>query len=407
LVLIALPEWAGAYEATFGIGAGVGYESNIFQAGTAVPDAVYSLAPSLRLGHETQRLEATLDYRPVAELYNSNGSANGVDQIVSFTSDYQITQRTEVSLNERFGYVQNLQRLDQPDSPTEVEIGRAQTTQNRANAALRHALTPRTSVNFAVNHLYQDSTRDNFAPLATLIGIVDLSHALTRADNVGIGASYTYTSFGDESEDDLDLTARRSNSVNLYLAWSRDWDRKWRTSLRVGPAWVSSTRRLVLNGFSPSGTPLSTDLSLDSTNVTAFGAASITRYWRTGEATLNYQRSLSAVSTIGTDSTIDALFGHVNWDFADKWSLDGRAGWNQRVSLAAEQQGGAASTFSPKITQYSFFARVTRAISEQLGVGLTFRYLRQDATGVNSSRNSFDNYIVNVVARYQFEPLRP
>lgn len=387
--------------------AGVGYESNISRTSDPVPDAVYTIAPRLKLGHATERLDAVLDYRPVAELFHLNPGANGVDQILDFRSTYQLTPRSELSVQERFGYVRYLRRFDVVNQPTEVDVGLARTTINRADMRFRHLLTPRASFTLAASHYFRDSTRRSDPPVATLIGSADLNYLLTRSDNVGVGLSYTYTSIADLDSGDISLDARRTNSLNLFLTWSRDWNRKWRTLIRLGPAWVRSTRRLTI-GFSPiTGPPISLDQSLESQNVTAFGDIAISRFWSRGEVSLSYLRSLSAVSNVGSDSTIDAVFANFRWEPSEKWRLRSRAGWNRRISIAGDQSNAPIANLAPEITQFSFTASLLRRLSKRLGLDLEFRYQRQESKGFSRSRNSFDNYQVTLGARYEFAPLRP
>ena len=412
LLLVALPGWAGAYEAQFGLRASVGYESNIaLRTFIEVPDAVYRISPTLRLRHQTGRLDARLDYRPVGEIFHQNPGANGADQLLAFVSTYDITQRSSLTLRDDFGYVRNIQQLNSiqaPGQPDLLQIGLRRTTVNRASASLRHVLTPRTSFAFAAQHLYRDSANDNDSALETLIGSANANYLLTRQDTVGLGASYTYTSLGDANSRDLDLEARRTNSLNIFAVWAREWNRKWRTSLQIGPAWVRSTRRLTINQTPPIGGPPMTvlDQRIVNDSVTAFGRASITRFWRTGEVTLNYQRSLSAVNTVGTDSTIDALFGFLRWEPNEEWDFTLRAGWNQRVSIAAQSIGNVLGV-DTGITQYSANLNLKRRLTRRMSVGLLFRFLRQEPRDIRSGIRGFTNYQVSLGARYDFAPLRP
>ncbi|MBW2507152.1 MAG: hypothetical protein JRE81_00835 [Deltaproteobacteria bacterium] len=234
---------AGAIDIDLSMTTTSGYDDNIFRTEKdKKDDATFRFGPTVRFRDETSKLNYRVSYNPVYEKFVSWTDADAWSHFANGAVDYQLSDRTLVSLSENFRFAQSLNRgplMTQSDAAgndlefaPDSEVQRDDIYLNTASAAVFHNFTAHTKGEFTVSHNFFDSERKNTSKNNTVSGFANVMHALTARDQLGLGAGTTWQRFeGVRGQPQTDTFIFR-----ITGSWIHNFGQDTELTVKAGPA---------------------------------------------------------------------------------------------------------------------------------------------------------------------------
>lgn len=202
LVLVGFAGAARAVDVDLSMSSSVGYDNNIFRTDKDTKDdATFRFGPAIRVRDETSKLSYNVSYNPVYEKFVTWTDADAWAHFAHGALDYQLGDRTLMSLSENFRFAQSLNQgplvPNQDSTGTDIEfvpdtdVQREDVYLNTAKAILTHNFTAHTQGEFTIKHDYFNSQRNNTSTNNSLSGFANVMTSLTSRDQVGFGGGTT------------------------------------------------------------------------------------------------------------------------------------------------------------------------------------------------------------------------
>jgi hypothetical protein len=255
VILVGFAGVAGAVDVDLSMTTTSGYDNNVFRTEKdKKDDASFRFGPSVRFRDETSKLNYRVSYNPVYEKFASWTDADAWSHFANGALDYQLSDRTLVSLSENFRFAQSLNRgplITQSDAAgndldfaPDSEVQRDDIYLNTASAAVFHNFTAHTKGEFTVSHNFFDSERKNTSKNNMVSGFANVMHALTARDQLGLGGGTTWQRFeGVRGQPQTDTFIFR-----LTGSWIHNFGQDTELTLRAGPAVIYTDQNTAKTG---------------------------------------------------------------------------------------------------------------------------------------------------------------
>jgi len=250
LILVGIAGIAKAVDLDLSLTTTSGYDNNIFRTNKDTDDDVsFRFGPTARIRDETSKLSYNVSYNPVYEKFVTWTEADEWSHFANAALDYQLSDRTLLSLSENFRFAQSLNRgplVAQTDASgndidfvPNTEVRRDDVYLNTASASVFHNFTAHTVGEFTVSHHFFDSERKNTSKNNSLSGFANVMHALTSRDQVGLGGGATWQRFdGVRGQPQTDTYIFR-----LTGSWIHNFGQDTELSLQGGPAVIYTDQK--------------------------------------------------------------------------------------------------------------------------------------------------------------------
>jgi hypothetical protein len=243
LILVGFAGVANATDLDLSLTTTAGYDDNIFRTDkNTKDDASFRFGPTVRIRDETSKASYNVSYNPVYEKFVSWTEADEWSHFANGALDYQLSDRTLVSLSENFRFAQSLNRgpltaqRDATGSDIEfvpnTEIRREDVYLNTASASVFHNFTAHTQGEFTVSHNFYDSDERNTSKNNVVSGFANVMHTLSARDQVGLGGGATWQRFdGVRGQPQTDTFIFRVTG-----SWIHNFGQDTELTLQGGPA---------------------------------------------------------------------------------------------------------------------------------------------------------------------------
>ncbi|TDI97678.1 MAG: hypothetical protein E2O73_10910 [Deltaproteobacteria bacterium] len=282
------------------------YESNVlYRKNNEQSDLITRVVPKLRLDLEGDRGHARVWGRLDSRMYQDVTDLDAVDQFFGWDVDQRLSPRFSVYSEGRLAYVEHL-------DPVEEGFGDGRPDQRRlqAQAGLRYALTPASSLSASFGYLELDFSFADIEPAngrrdsESRWGALSYVRNLSPRDQILASLSYQETDFSSVGSGLVGLASETDETLAGSIGWSRAWSPAWTTRFTAG------LRRL------ESETEAADDRTLG-----LVGGVELTRTFERGSLSLSYERESRPSSGLG--STLDT----------DNFEASYRAQLSERLSL--------------------------------------------------------------------------
>jgi hypothetical protein len=242
-ILVGIAGVATAVDLDLSMTTTAGYDDNIFRTDNDTKDdASFRFGPTVRVRDETSKASYNVSYNPVYEKFTSWTEADEWSHFANGALDYQLSDRTLLSLTENFRFAQSLNRgplIAQTDATgndidfvPNTEVRREDVYLNKASASVLHNFTAHTNGEFTVSHNFFDSDRNNTSKNNVVTGFANFMHTLTARDQVGLGGGTTWQRFdGVRGQPQSD-----SFIFRIVGSWIHNFGQDTELILRGGPA---------------------------------------------------------------------------------------------------------------------------------------------------------------------------
>jgi len=257
LILVGIAGVATAGDIDLSLTTTAGYDDNIFRTDNDTKDdASFRFGPTIRVRDETSKASYNVSYNPVYEKFASWTEADEWSHFANGALDYQLSDRTLISLSNNFRFAQSLNRgplVAQTDASgndiefvPNTEVRREDVYLNTANAAVIHNFTAHTQGEFTISHNYFDSERKNTSKNNAVAGFANVMHTLTARDQIGLGGGATWQRF-----DRVRGQPQTDTFIFRFMgSWIHNFDQDTELTLRAGPAVIYTDQK---NGRSGTG----------------------------------------------------------------------------------------------------------------------------------------------------------
>jgi hypothetical protein len=255
LILVGFAGVATAVELDLSLTATSGYDDNIFRTDKDTKDdASFRVGPTIRVRDETSKLSYNASYNPVYEQFVTWTEADELSHFANGALDYQLSDRTLLSLSENFRLSQSLNQGplvanedasgNDIDFVPETEVLRKDVYRNTASASVFHNFGARTQGEFTVTHDFFDSELANTSKNNSVSGFMNVMHSLTARDQVGLGGGATWQRFdGVRGQPRVDTFIFR-----LTGSWIHNFGQDTELTLQAGPAVIYTDQESARTG---------------------------------------------------------------------------------------------------------------------------------------------------------------
>lgn len=243
LIMVGFAGVAGAVDLDLSMTTTAGYDDNIFRTDKdKKDDASFRFGPTVRVRDETSKLSYNVSYNPVYEKFVTWTEADAWAHFAHGALDYQLSDRTLLSLSENFRFAQSLNigpLVPNEDASggdiqavPETDVEREDIYRNTASASVFHTFAAHTQGEFTVSHDFFDSERTNTSKSNSVSGFANVMHALTARDQLGLGAGTTWQRFDRvQGQPESDTFIFR-----LTASWIHNFGQDTELTVRAGPA---------------------------------------------------------------------------------------------------------------------------------------------------------------------------
>jgi hypothetical protein len=255
LVLVGFAGVAEAVDLDLSMTTTVGYDDNIFRTDKDKEDDVsFRFGPAVRVRDETSKLSYNVSYNPVYEQFVTWTEADDWAHFAHGSVDYQLSDRTLLSLSDNFRFVQSLNRGplvanqdasgNDIDFVPETDVEREDIYRNTAIASVLHNISAHTQAEFKIKYDFFDSERRNTSKNNSVSGFANVMHALSARDQVGLGGGATWQRFDDVRGQP------QSDTFIFQLAgsWIHNISQDTELTLRAGPAVIYTDQNAARTG---------------------------------------------------------------------------------------------------------------------------------------------------------------
>jgi opacity protein-like surface antigen len=266
------------------------YDSNVLrQEKGEESDLVIRITPKLNVAQEGDRGHARVWAGLHSRKYWDVSDLDAIDRFLGWDVERRLSPRLSAFSDGRFAFYENLDRV--VDDGIVLGGGRPDKQLLRGEAGLRYALTPVSNLSASVGYREWDFSsgdtertnrrRDS----ESRWGVLSYERALSPRDQMLASLGFAESDFSDigagsETNDMLEGTAQ----------WARVWSPAWSTSFSAGLRLLETE----------------TEAGEDR-NISAIGAAAVTRKFQRGELSLSYRRETRPSSGYGSSLDTDKL----------------------------------------------------------------------------------------------------
>jgi len=243
LILVCFAGVAGAVDVDLSMSSSTGYDNNIFRTDKDTKDdATFRFGPAIRFRDETSKLSYSASYNPVYEKFVTWTDADAWAHFAHGALDYQLGDRTLMSLSENFRFAQSLNQgpliANTDATGTEIDfvpdtdVRRDDIYRNTATGAVTHNFTAQTQGEFTVKHDYFNSDHNNTSTNNSLSGFANVMHSLTARDQLGFGGGTTWQQF-----DSVNGQPQTDTYIfRVAASWIHNFGEDTELTVRAGPA---------------------------------------------------------------------------------------------------------------------------------------------------------------------------
>lgn len=366
-------------------------------------DFSFRVGPDLRVREQQGDLRYDLLYQLRYEEFVRLNGISEFDQFAQGNVDWAITDRTAISAYDNFAYTSSLGGLfdfvDQQQAIPIVRAVRQRITTNSAGGSIRHRLGKLWELTISADNQLYDYGDEISSESISSSGNVQITRGVTPRLVLGMGGMAQRQ----ESSDDLGATDGGSTFFQAFGIANYQFSRTLRLSFSAGPAMSMPDQEepglVTVDGFAatrniqgirlaldPASCPVSADgrrfvplaqafgqqvdgpqctevarltgnptffvqgstSDLDvpfvgdtglENAITYFARVNLEKQWRTWRGSLNYSRSATNASGLGTSTIVDSFFGQIIWTPSVFWSftLNGTLSIQSAISEASSQ----------------------------------------------------------------------
>jgi len=243
LILVGFAGVAGAVDVDLSMSSSTGYDNNIFRTDKDTKDdATFRFGPAIRVRDETSKLSYNVSYNPTYEKFVTWTDADAWSHFAHGALDYQLGDRTLMSLSENFRFAQSLNQgpliANTDATGTEIDfvpdtdVRRDDIFRNTATGTVTHNFTAQTQGEFKVTHDYFNSDHNNTSTNNSLSGFANVMHSLTARDQLGFGGGTTWQQF-----DSVNGQPQTDTYIfRVAASWIHNFGEDTELTVRAGPA---------------------------------------------------------------------------------------------------------------------------------------------------------------------------
>ena len=298
-----------------------GYDSNIARTpSNKEDDGVFRLLPQLTFRKPRGDLTFDASYQFAYEKYLTENVSDGDDHFARLTTGWRLSERTQLTLQERFAYTENLNdRFDTgeiaPGDTPDLVFERDRFTANNVTLGLSHQLRPRWQLETSATHgLLDGENRDRWSGR----GSVQTLYLWTPRLSTGFGGMGGYDSY----EGSGTRVGNRTVFGQGFLVVRYQLRPDISLEGTVGPAWRQTT-------IGPSATSV-TGGDREDQSIDVWGSFALTKAWQRADAAIRFSRSNAGASSDRSDSVLNSLSLSVGWLPSERWRVDTSANWSLR-----------------------------------------------------------------------------
>jgi hypothetical protein len=369
----------------------------------------FRIGPTIQLHDRIKKFNYQIRYSPIYQKFVEETEFDKLSHFLAASSDYQIGDRTSLSVTERFAFTQSVNQQGPGTSvggigSPRTETQRGDITSNTATLEVRHSFTPRISGQSTLTHQFFDSDVNSTPKNTSLGGVSSLSYAVSARDRVGFGGGVTWQQFNKVRGQPASVTY----TYRIFASWLHNFGENTELSLRGGPALID-TNQDAPNSLPPGQNPGKTKDS----SVTFFGEASLSHSWTPDlSSRLSYNRSDSSASSLGSNSVADRVSFLTDWNPSARWNLTLRGDWVQRkssndITSASFSASDPVTTSDRAVdtTYYSASLRAAYRASRRVTVTARLTYQNQDDNSASRTASSdFGDFVGFVGFRFELDP---
>ena len=470
-----------AAELRLGIDGNYTFNSNYFSDNQNEDEASsFQFGPSVELTDQEGRFRYEVQFEGLYQAYVDQDGVDAWESRLRARATYDLTERTRVRVTNRFRDISNLRfgRQDIEVADTALDPTQDRYFRNEFELELIHDVTELLELRLRGEHQFVDFEQNLDRNDSTAWqGAGELRYQLSDTQFLGVGASYTRQDF----EEALSRIGSTGDFVSGFATWTWLVTDAITFTANGGPSWVRSDedsiqqvaqtqfvggrqggeiRRAQLgNCGAPVGgqrfasnctlAPVSNDplggglgdlvlFGVDATTprvgeddqLTFFGGATLTANLPDWNLTASYQRRQSSTTGDGLASSLDRIFGEVEYaPSSSRWSVFAAGSWDRRETLTdstridfvlvddadltvdAERDGSvlAITTIRSRNTRrdnFTVIAGTRFRIENQFASTFDFRYRRTEIDGPGIDRPGIDTFFVVLSFEYDFVPIQ-
>lgn len=480
LVAVAAGDGSAA-ELRLGVDGNYTFNSNYFSSDDNEDQAnSFQLGPSVEIADEQGRFRYEVQFEGGYQLYVDQSGVDAWESRLRARASYDLSERTRIRLTNRFRDISNLRfsRQDIEVADTALDPNQDRYFRNELELELIHDLTELLQVRVRGGHQFIDFEQNldrNDSTAWQLGGELDYQVATTHF--VGIGASYTRQDF----EEALSRIGSTGDFVSGFASWTWLISDEVTFTANGGPSWVRSDedrltqvsqnqfvggrqggqiRRAQFGNCGPPdafGNFFSSNCTLAPTSnpaadlgplvtfpvfagdptvgvdtqLTFFGGASLTATFAEWNVQASYQRRQSTTTGDGLASTLDRVFGEVEYaPQTSRWSVFVAGSWDRRETLTdstaidfelidrtgfptadAERDTGAFARTSVRSRNtrrdnFTLIAGTRFRIEDRFAATLDGRYRRTELDGPGVNQPGIDTFFVVLSFEYDLAPIQ-
>lgn len=242
ILAVAYPCAAAAVEVKLGGETEAVYDSNVFRlSDDKKDDASFRFSPTIDISEQTDKLGASLYYKPTYEVFTQYTDANALSHYLFNNLTYRFTPKTNVELGNLFR-VMSLLNYDQQNSIDDTvetvpdnDIERDEVLLYDSDLRLTHALTSRWQARSDVSfNLFDPQQRDDSVGSKTVSAFQNFTYAHDRANLFGIGGGAVIQMF----DEIRTLPASNTYIFRLFGTYERHFGESTTLTVQVGPAFI-------------------------------------------------------------------------------------------------------------------------------------------------------------------------
>ena len=481
LLSLVLPSAGRAAELRLGIDGNYTYNSNYFSDNQNEDEAnSFQFGPSVELLDQEGRFRYEIQFGGLYQAYVDQDGVDAWESRLRARATYDLTERTRVRVTNRFRDISNLRfgRQDIEVADTALDPTQDRYLRNEFELELIHDLTELLELRLRGEHQWVDFDENLDRNDSTAWqGATELRYQVSPIHFVGAGVSYTRQDF----EEALSRIGSTGDFVSAFATWTWIVTDAITFSANGGPSWVRSdedditrvaqtrfvggrqggeTRRAQLGncGAPVGGQRFASNCTLapvsnptggeglgeligfavdpttprvgDDEQLTFFGGATLTANLPDWNLTASYQRRQSSTTGDGLASSLDRVFGEVEYaPSSSRWSVFAAGSWDRRETLTDSTRIDFVLVDDADLTidaerdetllaitevrsrdqrrdNYTAIVGTRFRIEDELAATLDGRYRRTEVTGPGIDRPGIDTFFVVLSFEYDFVPIQ-
>lgn len=419
-MLASSSTWAG--QADLSLETRLGGDSNVFrQQATGQPklieDGTFDISPRIAVHDENDDLPYAFDYVPTYRKFMSTTGISGVDHDAHGRVGWMLSPLDKLEASGSYFNGRQFLFGSQGSGATFSNVNdRERIRISDGTLGYRRALTPQLSLR--VQGIFNDFDASGTSPNSQTdsrlyMGRVVFEYELDPLTELGLSAS-------GRLRDNRAVGSTRPSSTteiwDLMASVTRKLSPTLVVSLHAGPSVIRQQQ--VARGArdrlrppppalscatEPPGTPLCLHYASEETSkVTPFAAASVTKQWKASDLSLSYERSESRSGTANSSSAInDEIDIEGSYRISDRLVLRAAGTWSRYTQIAKQQD------FSNRfeIDAFRTTETVEFILSRRIMLIGQYTYAHQDTSNSASASSKVGVHTGYVALRYTFEPL--